>query len=63
MNPLSKLGGRKFALTLLVTALLSLLLVGGYISALIFRDLQLALFGAYFTSNVTQKVFAKDQAP
>jgi hypothetical protein len=59
-NPLQRLGGRKFVLCLLATLLNAMLLVNGYITPLIFRDLMIAVTGGYILGNVGQKALTKE---
>jgi hypothetical protein len=55
---LRKMGGRKYTLAMLALLLECVLVVNGYITGLIFRDVFLGSVGLYLSSNVSQKIFA-----
>jgi hypothetical protein len=61
-SPLQRAGGRKFVLCLIVTLFSAMLLVNGYITALIFRDLMMGITGGYILGNVGQKALTKESA-
>ena len=54
-----KFRSRKWGLTLAVFAASTGLLIGGYISELIWRDMMIALSASYFTANVFDKKVQK----
>ena len=52
-------GGRRFLLTLCCAWISTGLLIGGYISESIYRDLIIATVAAYITGNTVQKLTSK----
>ena len=52
-------GGRRFLLAVSCSWIVTALLMGGYISESIYRDLIIATVAAYITGNTVQKVTAK----
>lgn len=58
-----KYGSRKFLLALATLLIASVLVVTGDITALIWRDVVIAICGAYMAANVTQKALVKPETP
>lgn len=57
----TKYGGRRFLLTVGCAWVNTALLMGGYISESIYRDIIIATVAAYITGNVVQKIKTSTQ--
>lgn len=56
---MTRYGSRKFLLALATLIMASVLVVTGDITALIWRDVVIAICGAYMTANVVQRAATK----
>lgn len=54
---LSTYGGRRFVLTVGAAFISTALLIHGYLTEIVYRDLILATVAAYISANTTQKYF------
>jgi hypothetical protein len=58
---IEKSGGRKFLLSTTIVLINTGLLLTGFLTAIIYRDILLATAGVYIAGNVSQKVFANQE--
>jgi len=58
-NQIEEYGGRRFILAVGCAWISTALLMGGYVSETIYRDLILYTVAAYITGNTVQKVTSK----